>query len=293
MISFRSCLWFDDNALQAVEFYKTVFSNVEMGHIERYGKAGFEHHGRAEGTVMTVPFKIGQQKFLALNGGPYFKPNPSLSNFVFCNSKTELQNMWNLLAKDGLTRMELTEYPWAPLYGWIKDRFDTEWQLMYSENQNEVLPAFLFVDSLYGKGSSAIDFYTQHFSPSNVIIKAMDPSNKYVLHSQFTLGDQKFVLSEGAGSHGFVFNEGYSIMIDCETQAEIDYHWNGLIDHGGKKSKCGWLKDQFGVSWQVGPGMLDEWMRTSTPEQKDKFMLALLEMEKLDIELLRAALRSS
>lgn len=184
--------------------------------------------------------------------------------------------------------MELAEQPWAKKYGWTADRFGVEWQIMHSENENEIVPAFLFVEELFGQGQKAIDFYTQHFKNSEILVKAMNPENNTIMFAQFDLGGQKFVLMEGPGEHGHVFNEAYSIMVECDTQEEIDYHWEGL-SKGGSQGPCGWLKDPFGVSWQIAPAQVSEWLAKASPEQKDNFMKQMLQMKKLDIAPLKAA----
>lgn len=262
MISFRSCLWFDGQALPAAEFYKKTFKNVEITQVEKYGKAGQEIHQQPEGSIMTVAFSIGKQKFLGLNAGPLFKFNPSFSNFIFCSSKNEIDRLWSELSAGGKIRMSLDEYPWSKKYGWTTDRFGVEWQIMLSENQDEILPALLFVDQLYGQGQKALDFYTTHFQSSEILFKAMDETKKIVMHAQFSLNGQKFVLMEGQGQHGHTFNEAYSMIIECDSQKEIDEHWTGL-SQGGSAGPCGWLKDRYGVSWQIQYLQVTRWQVSS------------------------------
>jgi predicted 3-demethylubiquinone-9 3-methyltransferase (glyoxalase superfamily) len=151
------CLWFDSDAEQAAEFYVSVFKNAKIGRVSRYGKEGFEVHGRKAGTVMTVEFEIEGLTFLALNGGPHFK-----------------------------------------------------------------------------------------------------------------------------------FNEAVSFQIHCQTQDEVDFFWNRLIE-GGNESQCGWLKDKFGLSWQIIPSVLGELLNGKDPERSKRAMEAMLRMDKLDIEQLRQA----
>lgn len=290
MISFRSCLWFDGQALPAAEFYKKVFKNVEIEQLTSYAKAGQDIHQQEEGTLMTVAFSIGKQKFLGLNGGPVFKFTPSFSNFVFCSSVAEAERIWSELSVNGKVRMELAEYPWSKKYGWTTDRFGVEWQIMYSEGRDEVLPAFLFVDRLFGQGQRAIDFYVKHFTQSSVDHISTNDKNNSILFSQFTLGEQKFVLMEGEGAHGHSFNEAYSIIIECDTQDEIDLHWEGL-SKGGMQSDCGWLKDSFGISWQIVPKQMSQWLKSATSLQFESFMFSMLQMKKLDIAKLRQSLQ--
>lgn len=151
------CLWFDNQAEAAARFYTSVFKKGKIGKITRFGKEGFEIHGRPEGSVMTVEFEINGQPFTALNGGPVFK-----------------------------------------------------------------------------------------------------------------------------------FNEAISLQVPCETQEEIDYYWNEL-SKGGEKSQCGWLKDKYGLSWQVFPKGIDEWVGDPDSEKSQRAMKAMLQMEKIDLAKLKQA----
>ena len=113
------CLWFDTQAEEAAKFYASVFKNSKIGKVSRYGKEGFEVHGKKAGTVMTVEFELEGQKFLALNGGPHFKFNEAVSFQVHCETQQEIDHFWSELAKEG------EEGP----CGWLKDKFGLSWQV--------------------------------------------------------------------------------------------------------------------------------------------------------------------
>jgi predicted 3-demethylubiquinone-9 3-methyltransferase (glyoxalase superfamily) len=151
------CLWFDDNAEEAAKFYTSVFKNSKIGKISRYGKEGYEIHGKPEGTVLTAEFELNGQTFTALNGGPAFK-----------------------------------------------------------------------------------------------------------------------------------FNEAVSFQVHCKSQSEVDYYWVKL-SKGGKKGQCGWLKDKYGVSWQIAPTVLGKMLLDKNAEKSERVMKALLKMKKLDIKTLKQA----
>ena len=154
-----SCLWFDDQAEDAANFYMTVFKNSELGRISRYTKEGFEIHNMPAGSVMTVEFFLEGERFMALNGGPAFK-----------------------------------------------------------------------------------------------------------------------------------FSEAISFVINCDTQEEIDYYWEKLSEGGDEKSQqCGWLKDKYGLSWQVVPTALANMFLDHESEGAQRAMRAMLQMKKLDIEKLQEA----
>jgi predicted 3-demethylubiquinone-9 3-methyltransferase (glyoxalase superfamily) len=153
------CLWFDDQAEEAVEFYTAIFGNSRIVNISRYGEAGHEVHGRPAGTVMTVAFELDGQAFTALNGGPVFK-----------------------------------------------------------------------------------------------------------------------------------FNEAISFQVHCETQEEVDYYWEKLSAGGDEKAQqCGWLKDRYGVSWQIVPGVLIDMLNDPDYGKSQRVMAAMLQMKKLDIDELQRA----
>jgi predicted 3-demethylubiquinone-9 3-methyltransferase (glyoxalase superfamily) len=153
-----SCLWYDKEAEEAATLYCSVFKNSKMGKITRYGREGFEIHGQPEGKVMTVDFELEGSKFVALNGGPIFK-----------------------------------------------------------------------------------------------------------------------------------FNESVSFQIQCETQDEIDYYWSKLTADGGRESQCGWLKDKFGLSWQVTPVALIEMLTGPDAAGAQRVTKAFLQMQKFDIAALKRA----
>ncbi len=151
-------LWFDNQAEEAAKFYTSVFKNSKIGRILRYDEASAKAAGRPAGSVLTVEFEIEGQKFTALNGGPAFK-----------------------------------------------------------------------------------------------------------------------------------FNESISFVLNCETQKEIDYFWEKLTADGGEESQCGWLKDKFGLSWQVTPTVLIDMLHDNDPEKAERVMKAMLQMQKIEIPKLKAA----
>jgi predicted 3-demethylubiquinone-9 3-methyltransferase (glyoxalase superfamily) len=158
MQKITTCLWFDDRAEEAVNFYTSVFKNSKIGSTSRYDEASSKAAGRPAGSVLTMTFELEDRQFMALNGGPIFK-----------------------------------------------------------------------------------------------------------------------------------FNESVSLVVNCEDQKEIDYYWDKLISGGGQESMCGWLKDKFGLSWQIVPTELGKLMSSKEPGKSQRVMAALLQMKKLDINVLKAA----
>ena len=116
------CLWFDDNAEDAVKFYVSIFKNSKVGNVTRYGKEGYEIHKKKEGSVMTIDFEIEGQKFLALNGGPIFKFNEAISFQIYCDTQEEIDYYWEKLTEGGDKN--------AQVCGWLKDKFGVSWQVV-------------------------------------------------------------------------------------------------------------------------------------------------------------------
>ena len=118
-------LWFDHQAEEAARFYTSVFKNSKIGRTSRYGKEGFAMHGRPEGSVMSIAFTLDGQEFIALNGGPVFQFNESVSFVVHCDTQEEIDYYWNKLSEGGDAR--------AQVCGWLKDRFGLSWQVVPSQ----------------------------------------------------------------------------------------------------------------------------------------------------------------
>jgi predicted 3-demethylubiquinone-9 3-methyltransferase (glyoxalase superfamily) len=116
------CLWFDGNGEEAAKFYVSIFKNAQIGAVTRFGKEGFEIHGRPEGSAMTVTFFLEGQEFTALNGGPHFKFNEAVSFVVHCETQAEIDHFWNSLGEGG--------DPKAQQCGWLKDKFGLSWQIV-------------------------------------------------------------------------------------------------------------------------------------------------------------------
>lgn len=114
------CLWFDSQAEEAANFYVSVFKNSRIKGVARYGKEGFEIHGRQAGSVMTVDFELGGQSFVALNGGPHFKFSEAISFQVHCDTQEEVDFFWDRLSEGG------EEGP----CGWLKDKYGLSWQVV-------------------------------------------------------------------------------------------------------------------------------------------------------------------
>jgi predicted 3-demethylubiquinone-9 3-methyltransferase (glyoxalase superfamily) len=270
------CLWFDGKAKEAAEFYCSSFKNSKI----------------TTDTRMVVTFELNGKKIMGLNGGPMFKITPAISLFVLCETIKETDELWNKLLTGGKALMEIDKYPWSERYGWLQDKYGMTWQISVVSKPGDgmkISPALLFTKEKFGKAEEAVKFYTSVFD--NSVIDALmhypsgDPNEGKVMFSEFKLDGYNMIAMDGPGEHHFNFNEGVSLVINCENQKEIDYYWNKLTQ-GGEESMCGWLKDKFGISWQVVPAMLGKLM--TTPEKADRVMQSVLKMKKLDVAILES-----
>lgn len=267
------CLWFDGNAKEAAEYYSSVFTDSVI---------------TAENQFVTL-FESSGQKFMCLNGGPEFRFNASISFFVLYESVDELDKAWENLSKDGKVMMELDSYPWSAKYGWLQDRFGVNWQLYMGKMEDvgqRFTPSLMFCGQQNGNAEKAVHFYTSVFNDSGIngILKYAKGENEVegnVKHAQFNLGTHVFMAMDSSLPHQASFNEAISFVVECETQNEIDHYWNRLTE-GGQESQCGWLKDKFGVSWQIVPEILGTLM--NDPSRSELVVNAFMQMKKFDIE---------
>lgn len=284
-------LWFDNNAEDAVNFYTELFDNSSIATITRYNEQSAKASGQKSGTAMTILFKLEGQNFTALNGGPHFKINPAISFFVYCENENKIEKLYNKLIDGGVVMMPLDKYDWSPKYAWVQDKFGVSWQLDV-ENINssqKILPALLFANEKFNKVKEAVTFYTSVFPDSKMILEApFDKSaglpDNTLLFAQFKLSDYLFnTMSGSTMKHDFDFNEAFSFVVNCKDQEEVDYYWNKLTSDGGSESQCAWLKDKYGVSWQIVPTRLIELLGDPDSVKANEVMTAMLKMKKIVI----------
>ena len=165
------CLWFDSDAEAAAKLYTALFAGSSIGRIIRYGKEGYAHHRQPEGRVLTIEMDIAGTQLMALNGGPMFKLNPSLSLFVMLDTEAAVDKLWTGLADGGSTLMPLDAYPWSRRYGWVNDRFGVSWQIGIAapaDIKRTITPFAMFTPPRAGEAEAAIRHYTSIFLNSAI-----------------------------------------------------------------------------------------------------------------------------
>ena len=284
-------LWFNTEAKEAAALYTSLFKNSRITSTRVIT-------GTPSGDCDILSFDLAGQSFMAISAGPYFKLNPSISLLVACESNEEVDALWAELSKDGTVMMELGTYPFSPHYGWVEDRFGVSWQIMHMGDRpitQKITPTLMFTNQVYGKAKEAVELYTSLFKDSHVNYSMLYEENEgpdrhgTIKHTGFTLNGQEFAAMDSAYDHKFNFNEAFSFVVHCDTQEEIDYFWNAL-SAVPEAEQCGWLKDRFGVSWQIIPTLMQEMMSQATPEQMERITQAFLPMKKFDIETLKKAI---
>lgn len=291
------CIWLDDQAEAAAALYTSLLGGRTTA-VSHYPES-FDNPGhKPRGSVLTIDLEAGGQRFTLLNGGPNFTPNPSISFFLQVDEPQEVTRLHDALIEGGSALMPLDRYPWSPRYAWVQDRFNVSWQIMCEERSGagaRIFPCLMFANAQHGRAEEAMKLYTGIFPDGRLgsierYTKETGPEGK-VVHGRFTIGGQEMAAMDAHGSHGFTFDEGLSLQVMCESQAEVDHYWDALAQ-GGSHGPCGWLKDRFGLSWQVVPAQMSAWMTHPDAAARDRAFQAMLGMKKLDIAALERALHA-
>lgn len=290
-------LWFDKEARQAAEFYVSLFPDSEVTHVSTI-------HDTPSGDCDIFAFKVWGQSFMGISAGPEFKFNPAISFMVNFDpsqdpeAKSRIDQIWEQLIEGGEALMPIDKYPFSERYGWVKDKYGVSWQLILTNPAGEprppIIPSMMFVGENCGKAEEAADFYMSVFKDSKRGTTARYGAHQApdkegtIMFSEFQLAGQWFTAMDSAHKHHFQFNEAISLLVHCETQAEIDSYWKKL-SAVPEAEQCGWLKDKYGVSWQISPTAMEEMMSKGTPEQIQRVTRAFMQMKKFDIAKLEQA----
>ncbi len=287
-------LWFDKEAVEAAEFYASTFPDSTVTDVTRL-------YDTPSGDTDVVSFELLGHPFMAISAGPLFEFNPSVSFLVYCDTADEVDTLWASLSEGGAPLMDLGSYPFSERYGWTEDKYGLSWQIMYAgerEIAQRIIPTLMFVGEVGGKAEEAITFYTSIFPDSKVghILRYgshEEPDVEGTIkHAGFSLAGQEFAAMDSAHDRDFGFNEAISLMVSCDRQGEIDHYWERL-SAVPEAEQCGWLKDKYGLSWQVVPSSMDDMLRTGTEEQKTRVTQSFLKMKKFDLAELQRAYEGS
>ena len=292
-------LWFDKQAREAAEWYVLLFPGSKITNVRTLANT-------PSGDCDLVSFELTGQPFMAIGAGPYFKFNPSVSFHINCGTKEEVDAIWERLSPGGKILMPLDTYPFSERYGWLEDRYGLSWQVIYTGGRSihqKFTPALMFVGNLCGKAEEAIDFYASVFrgapdgaktenTKAEVLArygKGEEPDKEgAVRYAEFSLLGYEYRAMDSASEHKFAFNEAISFLVPCDTQEEIDYLW-GKLSADPKAEQCGWLKDKYGLSWQIAPTLMQEVLGSSDKKRMERVTQAFLKMKKFDIAALKRA----
>jgi predicted 3-demethylubiquinone-9 3-methyltransferase (glyoxalase superfamily) len=282
-------LWFDKEAKEAALFYTGLFPNSRI-----LDTVTLED--TPSGNAESVRFELAGQPFQAISAGPEFRFNSSISLMAVANTAEEVDRLYQALIAGGSELMELGEYPFSPRYAWIRDRYGLDWQLIQLDAQEEagIRPTLMFAGNVCGRAEEAAEFYAGLFPQSAVgyvgryapgQLERAEPKTAYM---DFKLTGRIFCAMDHAMVEGDAFNEAFSLIVYCEDQREIDDYWEKL-SAVPEAEVCGWVKDKFGVSWQIVPRRMEDLLFSGAREQIARMTQAMLRMKKLSIAELERA----
>jgi predicted 3-demethylubiquinone-9 3-methyltransferase (glyoxalase superfamily) len=291
-------LWFDREAKEAAGLYTSAIANSKIMSAKTL-------RDTPSGDCDMVSFELSGQSFMAISAGPHFKFNPSVSFQVKCKTKDEVDAIFEKLSEGGKVLMPLGSYPFSDRYGWLEDKYGLSWQVILTgerEMKQRIVPVLMFVGRICGKTEEAVNFYAEAFRDSpggaegstnaNVLARygrGEQPDREGAARfASFTLLGQEFGAMDSAREHKFSFNEAISFMVPCDTQREIDYFWERL-SADPKAEQCGWLKDRYGLSWQIIPTIMNEMLGGKDEVGTARVTKTFLKMKKFDIDALKRA----
>ncbi|PFG15598.1 putative 3-demethylubiquinone-9 3-methyltransferase (glyoxalase superfamily) [Propionicimonas paludicola] len=265
-------LWFADSAAEAADFYVSVFRDGRIIETNRYPADEFsEYEFDLAGRELSVEFEVGGYRLIALNGGPQFPINYSISlmlNFATAG-REELDRVWSELAEGGSVLMPLQAYDFSPYYGWLQDRYGMTWQLMLpapgADPRPFVMPTLLFGGAAQNRAGEALAYYARTFSGARVgtrdrYVEPAGPAEPGSLrYGDLLVFGQWIALMDAAVPQDFTFTCGVSLVLRCSDQEELNRYWDELSAVPAAE-QCGWCTDRYGVSWQLVPANLNELM---------------------------------
>ncbi|WBT09152.1 VOC family protein [Corynebacterium sp. SCR221107] len=265
-------IWCNGNALEVGEFYADTFPKAKVTTIVRYPTEGLPDFQKSmAGKPLTVDVDIDGYRMTLVNGDDHFAPNPTISFMVTSPSEEATCALWDALAAEGAVMMEFAQYPFNPLYGWVEDRYGVSWQLLTDEAATVpyIYPNIMFCGQSQNRAKEAIETYTSIFDDSEITHLVTygemgTPANGVitqdsVVFSTFTICGETVGAMDSAVAQNFDFDCGVALLVNAHGQQQLDRYWDSL-SAVPEAEQCGWLRDKFGLWWEIVPDNLDELM---------------------------------
>lgn len=291
-------IWCNNNATEVGHFYVGVFDRAAAQIESSYPLDGLPEFQRGfEGKPLTVGLSIDDFRMVLVNAGPEFRPNPSISFLLTFDparfggdvehARGALLDTWQKLSSGGREIVSLDPRSFAAQRGWCEDRIGVNWQLELAAPGAPARPfvrtALLFSGAASGRAAEAAAKYSELFADAEVVRGESQSAEPGALgaeagaaFAELRIGDDWLALMDDEGAGESPFSCGVSLEVSCDGQAEIDRLWHAL-SAVPEAEQCGWLADEFGVSWQIVPNNMDVLMQR--PGAFDR----LLSMKKLVI----------
>lgn len=266
-------IWCDRNAEEAAASYASVFEGASYRVTGRYPSDGLPEFQREfAGQAVTVDVDLNGFRIALINAGSEFHPTPAISFLVNVDprrfdgdehaARGWINRAWTRFGEEGLALMDIGEYPFSGLYGWVEDPYGVSWQLKLTDPNAEpvapIIPMLTFGGPVQGRALEAVELYTALLPDSGTVRVVEYPVTVFpdaggdVTYADFRLAGQSFAVLDSPVDRDFAFSPGLSLQVDCDGQDEIDRLWQALSAVPAAE-QCGWLTDRFGVSWQIVP----------------------------------------
>ncbi|MCK4024980.1 VOC family protein [Streptococcus iners] len=279
-------LWYDTEAKEAVAFYVELFG----------GKLDWTYTitDTPSGDSDLIQFQLGDMTLAAISAGPYFKLNESMSLMVNVASKDEVTRLYQALSEGGRILMPLGEYPFSPYYVWLEDRFGLSWQLSYTPDLDKPYQfdiCLLFSQEQVGLAQPMLDYYKDKLPQASVgqLSYYGEGEAAKLNYAELLVAGQKLIVMDHGYGGEASFNEAFSLMVYVDSQDELNFYYD-LLSAVPEAEMCGWVKDQFGISWQIVPRILMEAYDTASPETVKTVNDAVLQMRRLDFDQIKEIL---
>lgn len=280
-------IWFECDVHEAVSFYTSIIPKSKIVDTITYKTP--------IGTFDEVHFELNTQRFIAMGNNTSCQLNEAISLIINISKNNPqynqlFQSIWNELTDGGEIITPLGHYDFSERFGWVRDKNGLHFQVnIVNEELPMIVPCLTFSHEEYGKAYEAKMHYFDIFEEIKlgVFKKHRDHTIKY---ADFMLNNMWLAVIDNRVMTNAHFNEAFSLLISVDTQEAVHYYHNQLSAHP-EKDQCGWLKDAYGLSWQVVPTQLTKMMKDSSEDQRENLVKAFLSMKRFDIEALKSIIK--